>query len=114
MLRVTAQLVDGRTDAHLWSENYTGTLTNILALQSQVTLAIAREIEAELTPEEERRITHTKSVNPEAYEAYLLGRHYLDKALEPDTEVAIEYFERALEIDSTYAIAHAGLADAYA
>jgi TolB-like protein/predicted Zn-dependent protease len=112
-VRVTAQLVDGRTDAHLWSENYTGTLTNILVLQSEVTLAIAREIEAELTPEEERRITRTKSVNPEAYEAYLLGRHYLDKSLEPDIDVAIEYFKRALEIDSTYAIAHAGLADAY-
>jgi serine/threonine protein kinase/tetratricopeptide (TPR) repeat protein len=112
-VRVTAQLVDGRTYAHLWSDNYTGILTNILALQSEVTLAIAREIEAELTPEEKRRITRTKSVKPEAYEAYLLGRHYLDKALEPDIDVAIEYFKRAIEIDSTYAIAYAGLADAY-
>ncbi len=112
-VRVTVQLVDGRTDAHLWSENYTGTLTNILALQSEVTLAIAREIEAVLTPEEKRRITRTEPVNPEAHEAYLLGRHYLNKALEPDIEVAIEYFERALEIDSTYAIVYAGLAGAY-
>jgi TolB-like protein/Flp pilus assembly protein TadD len=112
-VRVTAQLVDGRTDAHLWSDSYTGTLTNILALQSQVTLAIAREIEAALTPEEEMRITRTEAVNPEAHEAYLLGRHYLDKGLEPDIEVAIEYFEKALEIDSNYAIAYAGLADAY-
>ena len=70
-VRVTAQLVDGRTDAHLWSDNYMGTLTNILALQSQVTLAIAREIEAALTPEEEARITRTEAVNPEAYEAYI-------------------------------------------
>ncbi|MHC4173128.1 MAG: protein kinase domain-containing protein, partial [Planctomycetota bacterium] len=95
-VRVTAQLVDGRTDAHLWSENYTGTLSNILALQSQVTLAIAREIEAALTPEEEARIKRTKAVNPEAHEAYLLGRHYLNKGLEPNIEVAIEYFKRAL------------------
>jgi TolB-like protein/Flp pilus assembly protein TadD len=112
-VRVTAQLVDGRTDAHLWSDNYMGALTNILALQSQVTLAIAREIEATLTPEEEARITRTEAVNPKAYEAYLLGIHYLDKGLEPDIEVAIEYFKRALEIDSDYAIAYAGLADAY-
>ncbi|MHC4192243.1 MAG: tetratricopeptide repeat protein [Planctomycetota bacterium] len=112
-VRVTAQLIDGRTDAHLWSENYTGALTNILSLQSQVTLAIAREIEAELTPEEERRITRTKPVNPEAYEAYLLGRHYYSSGLEQDLKKAIKYFEQALEIDSTYALAYAGLADAY-
>jgi len=112
-VRVTAQLVDGRTDAHLWSDNYTGTLTNILALQSQVTLAIAREIEATLTPEEEAHITRTEVVNPKAYEAYLLGIHYLNKGLESDIEIAIEYFKRALEIDSNYAIAYVGLADAY-
>ncbi|MHC4540819.1 MAG: protein kinase domain-containing protein, partial [Planctomycetota bacterium] len=113
-VRVTAQLVDGRTDAHLWSDNYTGTLTNILVLQSQVTLAIAREIEAALTPEEEARITRTEAVNPEAYEAYLLGRHYYSSLLEQDLKKAIKYFEQALEIDSTYALAYAGLADAYA
>ncbi|MHC4685204.1 MAG: tetratricopeptide repeat protein, partial [Planctomycetota bacterium] len=55
----------------------------------------------------------TKAVNPEAHEAYLLGRHYLNKGLEPNIEVAIEYFKRALKIDSTYAIAYTGLADAY-
>jgi TolB-like protein/Tfp pilus assembly protein PilF len=97
-VRVTAQLVDGRTDAHLWSENYTGALTNILALQSQVTLAIAQEIEAALTPEEKRRITRTEAVNPEAYEAYLLGRHYYSSGLEQDLKKAIKYFEQALEI----------------
>ncbi|MHC4192048.1 MAG: protein kinase domain-containing protein, partial [Planctomycetota bacterium] len=90
-VRVTAQLVDGRTDAHLWSENYTGALTNILALQSQVTLAIAQEIEAALTPEEKRRITRTEAVNPEAYEAYLLGRHYYSSGLEQDLKKAIKY-----------------------
>ncbi|MHC4708378.1 MAG: protein kinase domain-containing protein, partial [Planctomycetota bacterium] len=55
-VRITVQLIDGRTDTHLWSENYMGTLTNILALQSEVTLAITREIEVAVTPEEERRI----------------------------------------------------------
>ncbi|MHC4192492.1 MAG: protein kinase domain-containing protein, partial [Planctomycetota bacterium] len=109
-----AQLVDGRTDAHLWSDNYTGTLTNILALQSEVTLTIAREIEAALTPEEEARIKRTEAVNPEAYEAYLLGRHYNSSFLEQDIKKAIKYFEQALEIDSAYALAYAGLADAYA
>ncbi len=112
-VRVTAQLVDGRTDTHLWSESYTGTLTNILALQSQVTLAIAREIEAALTPEEERRITRTEAVNPEAYEACLRGRWYFNKySLEGFTK-AREYFELAIEKDPNYAPAYAWLALTY-
>jgi serine/threonine protein kinase/TolB-like protein/Tfp pilus assembly protein PilF len=112
-VRVTAQLVDGRTDTHLWSESYTGTLTNILALQSEVTLAIAREIEAALTPEEERRITRTEPVNPEAHEACLRGRWYFNKySLEGFTK-AREYFELAIEKDPNYAPAYAWLAMVY-
>ena len=112
-VRITAQLVDARTDAHLWSENYTGTLTNILALQSQVTLAIAQEIEAALTPEEEQRIAGTKSVNPDAYEAYLKGRYYWNKRTEEGLARSIEYFQEAIEEDPDYALAYAGMADAY-
>jgi serine/threonine-protein kinase len=112
-VRVTAVLVDGRTELQLWSDNYTETLTNILALQSQVTLAIAQEIKAAITPEEEARITRTESVNPKAYDAYVLGRHYYSSGLEQDLKKAIKYFEQALEIDSTYGLAYAGLAEAY-
>jgi len=112
-VRVTAQLVDGRTDAHLWSDNYTGTLTNILALQSEVTLAIAREIEVALTPEEKTRIARTKSVKPEAYEAYLKGMFFLEKLTEESFKTAAEYFNQAIEIDPDYAEAYAWLAAAY-
>ncbi|MCW3981539.1 MAG: protein kinase, partial [Candidatus Bathyarchaeota archaeon] len=112
-VQITARLIDGRTDERVWGDFFQGTFSNILALQSQVTLAIAQEIETALTPDEQERIARTEAVNPEAYEAYLLGRHYLNKGLEPDIEVAIKYFKRALEIDSTYAIACTGLADAY-
>jgi TolB-like protein/Flp pilus assembly protein TadD len=112
-VRVTAQLVDGRTDAHLWSDNYTGTLTNILALQSQVTLAIAREIEVALTPEEERRITRTEAVNPEAYEAFLRGIFFHDKLTEESLKTAADYFNQAIEIEPDYAEAYAWLSLAY-
>jgi len=112
-VRITAQLVDGRTDAHLWSDNYTGTLTNILAMQSQVTLAIAREIEVALTPEEEVRITCTEAVNPEAYEAFLKGRFFFLKFTEAGFKSAVEYLEKAIEIDPNYAEAYARLAPAY-
>jgi TolB-like protein/Flp pilus assembly protein TadD len=112
-VRVTAQLVDGRTDAHLWSDNYTGTLTNILALQSEVTLAIAREIEAALTPEEELSVTRTEAVNPDAYEAFLKGQFFYWKWTEADFKSAVDYLEQAIEIEPDYAEAHAWLSFAY-
>jgi TolB-like protein/Flp pilus assembly protein TadD len=108
-VRVTAQLVDGRTDAHLWSDNYTGTLTDILALQSQVTLAIAREIEATLTPEEQGRIVRMEPVNPEAYEAFLKGKFFTMKHTGEGFKIAVDYLEQAIQIDPNYAEAHAWL-----
>jgi TolB-like protein/Tfp pilus assembly protein PilF len=112
-VRITAQLVDGRIDTHLWSENYTGTLTNILALQSEVTLAIAREIEIAITPEEEKRITRREPVEPEAYEAYLKGIFFMEKHTVEGYKTAAKYFYQAIEIEPDYAEAHAWLGGAY-
>ena len=112
-VRITAQLVDGRTDTHLWSENYTGTLTNILALQSEVTLAIAREIEVAVSPEEERRIKQTEPINPEAHEAYLKGIFFFEKKTEESFRTAADYFNQAIEIEPNYVEAYAWLSAAY-
>jgi serine/threonine protein kinase/tetratricopeptide (TPR) repeat protein len=112
-VRITAQLIDGKFDTHLWSENYTGTLTNILALQSEVTLAIAREIEIAITPEEEKRITQKAQVKPEAYEAYLKGIFFMEKHTEEGYKSAAKHFYRAIEIEPDYAQAHAWLGGAY-
>jgi serine/threonine protein kinase/tetratricopeptide (TPR) repeat protein len=112
-VRITAQLVDGRIDTHLWSENYTGNLTNILALQSEVTFAIAREIEIAITPEEERRITRRERVKPEAYEAYLKGIFFMEKHTEDGFRTAAMHFYQAIEIEPDYAEAHAWLGGAY-
>jgi serine/threonine protein kinase/Tfp pilus assembly protein PilF len=113
-VRVTAQLIDGRTDTHLWSDSYTGTLTNILTLQSEMTLAIAREIEVALTPEEERRIKRTEPVNPEAHKACLKGRWYFNKYNLEGFTKAREWLELALEKDAEYALAYTWLAGTYA
>jgi TolB-like protein/tetratricopeptide (TPR) repeat protein len=112
-VRITVQLVDGRIDTHLWSENYTGTLTNILALQSEVTLAITREIEVAVTPEEERRIKQTEPVNPEAHEAYLKGIFFFEKKTEGSYRTAADYFNQAIEIEPNYVEAYAWLSAAY-
>ncbi|MHC4363519.1 MAG: protein kinase domain-containing protein, partial [Planctomycetota bacterium] len=112
-VRITVQLIDGRIDTHLWSENYTGTLTNILALQSEVTLAITREIEVAVTPEEERRIKQRKPVNPEAHEAYLKGIFFFEKKTEESFRTSVDYFNQAIEIEPNYAAAYAWLSAAY-
>jgi TolB-like protein/Tfp pilus assembly protein PilF len=110
---VTAWLVDGRTDVQLWSDNYTGTLSNILALQSKVTLAIAKEIEVALTPEEKLRFADTKPINPDAYEALLKGQFFYWKFTEAGFKAAVDYLEQAIEIDPNYAEAYAWLSSAY-
>jgi tetratricopeptide (TPR) repeat protein len=106
-VQVTARLIDGATDERIWGDFFQGTFSNILALQSQVTIAIAREIEAVLTPEEETRIAHAKSVNPDAYEAFLKGKFFFDKLTEEGFSSAVDYLEQAIEIEPDYAEAHA-------
>ncbi|MHC4536430.1 MAG: protein kinase domain-containing protein, partial [Planctomycetota bacterium] len=78
-VQITAQLIDGRRDEQIWADIFQGTFDDILALQSEVTLAIAKKIEVALTPEEEKHITHAKPVNPEAYEACLKGQFFFWK-----------------------------------
>jgi tetratricopeptide (TPR) repeat protein len=83
----------------------------VLALQSEVARAIAREIEAELTPEQEARLVSARPVDPEAYELYLRGRYHYDKWTKEGFENAIEYFQKAIEADPNYAQAYAALAN---
>ena len=112
-VRITARLIDGRIDTQLWSDNYTGTLTNILALQSEVTLAITREIEVAVTPEEERRIKQRRPVKPEAHEAYLKGIFFFEKKTEQSYRTSADYFNQAIEIEPNYVEAYAWLSAAY-
>ena len=112
-VRIIVQLIDTRIDTHLWSENYTGTLDNILALQSKVTLAIAREIEIILTPEEKERISSRQPIGSKAYEAYLKGIFFMEKHTPEGYRTAAMYFNQAIEIQPDYAEAHAWLGGAY-
>jgi len=112
-VRITAQLVAARPEKHLWADDFTRNLANILELQSEVAQAIAREIKITVTPEELTRLAKVRTVNPEAHEAYLRGMFYANKFSPPDVFKSIGYFERAIEMDSTYALAYAGLGMAY-
>lgn len=121
-VRITAQLIEAPKDRHLWAETYEGDVRDVLSLQDEVAKAIASQVRITLTPQEQTRLSNARPVNPQAHEAYLRGYYELRKH-EPATlyvageeesiEKAIEYFRRALAIDPSYALAYAGLADAY-
>ena len=113
-VRITAQLIDARTDHHLWAHAYERDLRDVLVLQDEVARDIANEIRVELTPQERARLATPRPVNPEAYDAYIKGRSSMCGANTDDgVRTAIKYFERAIELDPTYAAPYAGLADAY-
>ncbi len=112
-VRITAQLIHAPTDRHLWAESYERELSDVLRLQSQLARAIARQIQVKLTPRQEAQFVSAGSIDPEAYEAYLKGRYHWNKRFEEDVLTSIEYFRRAIDIDPTYALAYAGLADSY-
>lgn len=113
-VRITVHLIDGSTERQLWAEGYEKDMHNVLALQSEVASAIAREIRVKLTAKDKASLARSRPVNPEAYEAYLRGRHFWNRRTADELKRAVKYFREAIEKDPTYAPAHSGLADAYA
>ena len=107
---ITAQLIEGSSDRHLWAKSYERDLLDMLALQNDVAQAIAQEIQVTLTPQEQARLTKVRPVNPEAQEAYLRGVYWDQKG---DIPKAFDYFRQATEKDPNYAAAHAALAGGY-
>ncbi|UCH09959.1 MAG: hypothetical protein JSU61_12215 [Fidelibacterota bacterium] len=112
-VRITAQLIHGTTDKHLWVNDYEEDLIDILALQKNVAQAIAKEIKVALTAEEEAQLASVHAINPEAYEAYLKGRYFWNKRTEEGLIRGLKYFEEAIEKDPGYALAYAGVAESY-
>jgi TolB-like protein len=112
-VRITARLIDAATDRHVWADSYERELQDILDLQSEVARAIASEIRVKLTPEEEKRLATTRTVNPAAYENYLKGRFYWNKRTPSALRKSIDYFKQAITQDPSSARAYAGLADSY-
>jgi TolB-like protein/DNA-binding winged helix-turn-helix (wHTH) protein/Tfp pilus assembly protein PilF len=112
-VRITANLVHAPTDRHLWAESYERDLRDVLALQSEVGQAIAREVQVRLTPQEHARLVHARPVDPVAYELYLQGQYHYYKWRPDEFQKAIAYFQKAIEADPKWAPAYAGLADSY-
>jgi TolB-like protein/Flp pilus assembly protein TadD len=109
-VRATLQLVDARTEEHLWADSFDRDLTDILALQSEVARTVAGEVRLALTPEEQQRLDLPRAVNEGAYEAYLMGEHLASRGGFHETLVeSRNYFELSIEKDPSFAPAHVGL-----
>jgi TolB-like protein/DNA-binding winged helix-turn-helix (wHTH) protein/Tfp pilus assembly protein PilF len=112
-VRITAQLIDARTDRHLWAQSYERDLHGVLSLQDEVAQAIANEIEIKLTPREQERLRSARPVNVEANDLYLKGRYFWNKRTAEGLKKGLEYFQKATEVDPHYPLGYAGLADSY-
>jgi eukaryotic-like serine/threonine-protein kinase len=111
--RISAELVDATSGRNLWARDYERDLQDVLQLQNELATAVAQEVAGKLTPQDQARLRNIRPVNAEAYEAYLKGRFYWSKRTVEALQTAKEYFEEATQKDPQYALAYAGLADAY-
>jgi TolB-like protein/DNA-binding winged helix-turn-helix (wHTH) protein/Flp pilus assembly protein TadD len=113
-VRISAQLIRVPVERHIWAQSFEGDLRDTLVLQNSVARAIAEQIRATVTEQEQAALQNSKPVNPMAFEAYLRGRYFMNKRTGDGLKKAIEYFSDAIERDPIYAAAYSGLADAYA
>jgi TolB-like protein len=114
-VRLTVQLIDAGRDEHLWADEYDRDLTagDLFEIQSDLALRITGALTGELSPEEKARIEAPPTLNLEAHDEYFRGRFEWNKRTPDGFSAAIQHFQRATELDSTFALAYAGLADAY-
>ncbi len=112
-VRVNVQLINALTDAHLWAETFDRKLTDIFAVESEIAKTIADTLQAKLTGSEKTSITKIPTADPEAYELYLKGKYFWNKRTAADLRKSIDYFNQAIAKDPKYALAYAGLAQAW-
>ena len=111
-LRLTAQLIQIRDQTHLWSQDYDYPPKDILNVEEQVAKSVAHEIRVRLTSKEQAELAQSHPVNPKAFDAYLQGYYFFHGSTDRDTDMAAKYFERATQLDPSYALAWAWLSRA--
>jgi adenylate cyclase len=109
-VRVTAQLIDGPSGGHLWADRYDRDLTDIFAIQDDITKAIVDQLKVRLVPGEMQALSQAPTGDVEAYTYYLRGRQYFHNTTKWFLGLARQMFARAIELDPTFARAYAGLA----
>jgi len=112
-LRITAQLINVADGFHLWSNTYDRELTDIFAIQDDLSRSIVEALEVELSGDKTKTLTKRKPTSVEAYNLYLKGRYFWNRRTGEGLKTSIDYFQQAIDLDPTYALAYAGLADSY-
>jgi TolB-like protein/DNA-binding winged helix-turn-helix (wHTH) protein/Tfp pilus assembly protein PilF len=111
-IRLTAQLIQVKDQTHLWSQDYNYPVKDILNVEDDVAKAVARQIQLRLTSQQQKEVARSRPINPEAFDAYLQGYYYFERDTDKDTEMAAKYYERATQLDPSYALAWVGLSRA--
>jgi TolB-like protein/DNA-binding winged helix-turn-helix (wHTH) protein/Flp pilus assembly protein TadD len=112
-VRVSAQLIDVASQTHLWSQDYERELKGVFQIQRDIATRVVQRLKVQITNGEKRRIEEQGTANLEAYTLYLQGRYARNHWTEEGLRKAITYFEQAIDKDPNYALAYAGIADAY-
>jgi TolB-like protein/tetratricopeptide (TPR) repeat protein len=112
-VRVTVQLLDVATGATLWAGSFDEPFNNVFAVQDAVSQRVAEEMVASLTPDERSRLTARYTQNTEAYQLYVRGRYFWERRTGESLRKSIEFYRQAIELDQSYALPFAGLADSY-
>ncbi len=112
-VRITVQLINAMDGYHLWSERYDRDMQDIFEVQDEITLAVVDALKLKLLGAEKQAVLKRHTNDPEAYQLYLRGRFFFFKRTPEGFRKAIEYFERAIEMDEKYAVAISGLADSH-
>jgi TolB-like protein len=108
-IRLTSQLIQVKDQTHLWSSDYDYPAKDILTIEDDVAKAVAREIRLRLTSQQQAELAEPQRVNPYAFDAYLRGYYFFERNTDKDTEMAGKYYERATQLDPSYALAWVGL-----
>ncbi len=112
-LRITVQLIDAARGFHLWSESYDREFRDVFAIQQEIAHSVVRALRVTLSPQEKGALAEVPTSEVQAYDYYLRGRSFYYRYGRHDIEFALQLFSRAIELDSGYALAHAGLADCW-
>jgi len=112
-VRINAQLIDATTGGHIWADRYDGSLEDVFSMQDKITTSIVSAISITLVGQEDGIVARAKTINPEAYNAYLRGWEHYQRHNADDSAKAVPYFEAAIQLNSQYTQAHAALAAVY-
>lgn len=112
-IRIVGQLIDANNDVHIWSETYDREMEDVFEIQTDIAERIAAALHAKLLPLEKELIERKSTENLDAYTFFLKGKHHYYNYTEEENEKAIDFYKKALVVDSNYALALAGLSEAY-